>query len=142
MQIRLPFKTHKRVSDNRFVEVLTNPQSGMEIGYTLGGAKSGPRFLVVGHAPIIDKIYERLIALPTLPWVCGQIFLVPLDDMDESELSDVLAQLPESSFDEAILLPIMDSQATQIQTVHHGYWKVLRLATQLGMIAGKGVRMQ
>lgn len=125
--------------ESSFVEVLTAPISGMTIGYCFGGNKAGPNALIAGDAQLIDQIVDRLILLPTLPWMRGQLYLIKLDRIGYTSERDIRAHLDDVVVDELVMLPHLnplDDETTQVQS---GYWTVLRLCSKLGMIDGRGV---
>lgn len=126
--------------ESRFVEILTAPITGNAIGYGFGGSLPGPNALVAGDAALIEALSERLLRLPTLPWMWGKLYLVSIDGSDCADLEDVRDCLAEVQLDELILLPHTKTLQGWQQSVDQGYWTTLRLCSRLGMIEGRGVR--
>ena len=124
----------------RFVEVLTSETTGLPIGYCLGGGSPGPNVLAVGHSPLMDVVFERLSLLPTLPWMWGKLYLVTLDALDDGNITDARKAIPETPFDEIIMLPFSTFEGSDEKTADQSYWSVLKLCAGLGMIAGRGMR--
>ncbi len=127
------------VSEAKHVEVLTSAGSGAVIGYRLQGGRAGPSVLVAGHNPFAEGIYDRLMALPTLPWLRGSLCLIILETFDNEACPDSLLTDPSDKFDEVLFLPYSPETENGPEMIKEGYWMVLRLCAQLGMIDGRGV---
>jgi hypothetical protein len=117
----------------KFVEVLTSETSGEIIGHRFAGSQSGPNALIAGDADLIASIYNRLIGMPTLPWVRGSVYLVEIDGIELFDMRDVKSCLSDVVFDEIILLPNGQTEPVRQHAVHRAYWALLRLCRQLGM---------
>lgn len=126
-------------SDTKFVEALTADTSGEFIGYRFGGGRPGPNALIAADARLIEALSDRLVSLPTLPWMWGQLYLVALDDVECRALKDVRLCLPDLTFDELVMLPYAPGDDTHDISIDRAYWATLRLCRQLGMIQGRGV---
>ena len=133
------FATKDSVQESRFVEVLTFGGAATQIGYRLGGAQPGPNVLVAGHAPIADTIYDRVMALPTLPWMYGKLYLIVLDALDKGTIGDPLNFVPEEQIDEVLFLPFCRQSAFADDAAKQGYRTLLKTCARLGMINGRGV---
>ena len=127
------------LSECRFVEVLTTARDGGTFGHKLTGAHSGPNVLVAGHRNLVSGILERLIALPTLPWMRGAITLIILEDLDFESYVQSLRTGPADLFDEILCLPYTADRESTEDAALQGYRTILRQCARLGMIAGRGV---
>lgn len=120
-----------------FVEALNDPRDARPFGYRIGGARPGPTAVVAGYAPIARDIYDRLLGLPSLPWLRGSLVLITLDALDLAVIDEELIDLI-GPVDRTLHLPF-PSRAEREVAVQEGYWAVLKLCSQLGMISGRGV---
>lgn len=111
-----------------FADIVTAGATGRDIGLRLGGRRAGPTLLVATGPGLYNALNRRLSALPNLPWIRGSLLLVRLsavqDSLDDEWIDDIVS-LPQS--------------ATDPETIAQAYWTVLRKATALGMIDGRGV---
>ena len=102
--------------------------SGCGTGCRLGGRRAGPTLLVATGPGLYHALHGRLLRLPSLPWMRGSMILARLaeirDTPDDGRIDDIVA-LPQS--------------ATDPVTIAEAYWTVLRKATAMGMIDGRGV---
>lgn len=111
-----------------FVEIVTANTSGRDVGHRLGGHRAGPTLLVATGPGLYNALHRRLSALPNLPWMRGSLLLVRLSNIHESlndEWIDDIVSLPQAAADPA--------------SITQAYWTVLRKATVMGMIGGRGV---
>lgn len=118
---------------NPFAAILQNPQDGALIGFELTGAQAGPTILVAGISPLLEAVFDRLSALPTLPWMRGKIRMHILHH-GEAE-----TDLAENIIDEVLYLPGLVVPDLSEEAIKDGYLSVLRLAARMGMISGRGV---
>ena len=125
----------------KFVEILTAEMSGDVIGYRFGGSQPGPNALIAADAVLIEALFDRLNALPTLPWMWGKLYLVALDDFDCSDMDNIKDHLADVALDELVMLPNADGHFEQGYAVDRAYWATLRLCSRLGMIEGRGVNV-
>lgn len=125
----------------RFVEVLTAQMSGNTIGYRFGGSLAGPNALVAGEAALVDALFDRLHRLPTLSWMWGKLYIVALDGVECPDLDSVRMSLAAVQLDELIMLPHTKGLPVWQHSVDRAYWTTLRLCRRLGMIEGRGIRM-
>lgn len=123
----------------RFVEVLNDPRDARPYGFRIGGTRPGPTVVVSGHSQIAGEIYERLLELPTLPWVRGSLVLITLDALDLSAIDEELIELI-GPVDRTLHLPFPTSDDRD-GAVRRGYWSVLKFCARLGMISGRGVNL-
>ncbi|SMX46604.1 hypothetical protein [Actibacterium lipolyticum] len=126
----------------KFVKTLSAGNTAAPLGYCIGGTRPGPYVLVSGHSTISDSVYERLLAIPTLSWMRGKLFLVQLDTLDEQLNSNPLKELEGLHFDKTFFLPFCAMPAFTQDAIEQGYRSVLRVCTQLGMIDGRGVSLR
>lgn len=113
-----------------FAEILTCATSGRDIGRRLGGIRPGPTLLVATGPGLYNALMNRLSALPNLPWMRGSFVLV--------RLSNVQKGLDDIWIDDIVSLP---QEAWDPAEITAAYWTVLRKATLMGMIDGRGVPM-
>jgi hypothetical protein len=123
----------------RFVEVLSTSSRARKLGYRLGGSRPGPNVLVAGLSRVAEQVFEGLLALPTLPWLRGELVLIALEALDEEGPGGRVEALSETGFDEILFLPYAVKAPFSEEAAREGYRTVLRLCTQLGMIDGRGV---
>ncbi|MGB5863689.1 MAG: hypothetical protein WBG95_05270 [Sulfitobacter sp.] len=117
----------------KFVEVLTTEISGEVIGYRFAGVQHGPSVLVAGHADLMAALFERINNLPTMPFSCGNLYMVTLDGIECSDMTDIKRCLPEAIFDEVVMLPYASAPDLREFSVDRGYWAIVRLCQTLGM---------
>lgn len=122
-----------------FVEVLNDARDARPFGYKIGGARPGPTVVVAGYAPVAHDIYDRLLKLPTLPWLRGSLVLITLDALDVTIINEDLANQI-GPVDRTLHLPFSANQDHD-EATREGYWTVLKLCAQLRMISGRGVKL-
>ena len=127
------------LAEARHVEVLTSPFNGQIVGYKFVGARPGPTLLVAGHAPHAGLIFDRLMDLPTLPWLRGTLCLLMLEAFDPARPFDAGTFVEHGPIDDILFLPFAGTSPDPRETARDGYWTVLRRCGQLGMIDGRGV---
>lgn len=120
-----------------FVEVLDHSRDARAFGYRIGGARPGPTVVVAGYAPVAPGIYDRLLKLPTLPWMRGTLVLVTLDALDAAAIDEEL--VGQTGPVERILLLPYPARSDSEREIRRGYWTVLKTCARLGMISGRGV---
>ena len=111
---------------------------GPVLGYHVAGCKAGPNLLVTAQEPHADEVFRRLLSIPTLPWLRGNLFLLHLDQTRHSVAEQMPEMMPEMMNE---YLENIDGQLclTDLETAQAGYWTILRFCTQYGMISGRGV---
>ena len=82
----------------------------------------------------MDALFDRLNALPALPWQLGSLHLITLDGIECAGLQDIKKCLPVLAFDELVMLPYAPGDDTHGFSVDRAYWAALRLCRRLGMI--------
>lgn len=121
-----------------FVEVLTSRATGVQIGYRLIGAKAGPQLVAAGTCDIAESVFHRVLSIPSLPWMRGNLVLLRLDVLHD--IIDDLAQLQQMGRIDRTLLLAWGGDTTLVdQIVRRNYHMLLRACTELGMISGRGV---
>lgn len=126
--------------DAKYVDVITSQQGGHVTGYRLQGSRPGPNLLVAGFSPCADAIYDRLLNLPTLPWLRGTLSMLLLDTPNISDRSVTELTGPGTRIDDVLFLPFNTMEPDHMADhVRSGYRSVLRLCERLGMIDGRGV---
>lgn len=125
-------------ADSGYVEVMTNEKTGMAFGYRLTGASAGPQLVVAGTCPSAEKVFDRLLAIPSLPWMRGNLVLIRLDALDNL-LGDLSSLSPLGPVDRTLVLPLPDAKELDETLTLHSYHMVLRACAELGMISGRGV---
>jgi hypothetical protein len=119
------------------VEILTSETTGKVIGYCLGGGRPGPNLLVSGHPPLIDDIFEKLIQIPTLPWMWGKLYLVNLNALDGEAQGNPWRTLNQITFDDSVFLPPLDAASDVVGSTADACKTVLRACAGMGMIVGR-----
>ena len=108
------------------------------VGYHVTGALPGPTLLVAGHGDVVRTAYRRILALPNLPWIKGDLILTELNaarpEVDDVILDDVAGSL--GPIDDTLLL--FGTPAYHLTL----YWTILRFCARYGMISGRGVPMR
>lgn len=125
-------------TDSGFVEVLTSDKDGSVFGYRLVGAAPGPQLVVVGQWAAAETVFDRLMSIPTLPWMRGRLVLIRTDVLD-GMLGDPSSLCPLGNIDRTLILPCANAGALGDADVLRAYHMVLRVCTDLGMISGRGV---
>ncbi len=125
--------------ESKFVEVLTTEIACELIGYRIGGSRPGPNAVLASDAALIEALFDRFMALPTLPWLWGRLYLVSLDSIENGNLHELIGTLPDVPVDGLVMLPYSDKAEGHANSIESGYWAGLRLCRQLGMIEGRGV---
>lgn len=119
----------------RFVRVLSSPSTGNIFGYRINGGFAGPSLAVFGRRDVVEGVFNALLAIPTLPWMRGALSLVWFD-ADAHDLSDFEMLEEDAPLDQTLMLHGADASCTETRD---GLLHVLRTATKLGMISGRGV---
>lgn len=120
---------------DHFVRVLTSPDTGNIFGYRVRGGFPGPQLAVFGERDGVQRAFDALVELPTLPWMRGTMVLLWFD-AEAHRLSDYDMLEDEAPIDQITVLPA-DRQLPGKN--RDGLFQILRAATKLGMIAGRGV---
>lgn len=115
-------------AQRHITSILSGP-SGQEVGTRITGGYAGPALLVSGDAGIMDRVTLRLAALPSLPWMRGEMMLISSEHLD-CALSNGL--------DRDVQLDIAAADCDGVPG--QAYWIILRRCAELGMISGRGVR--
>ena len=121
-----------------YVEVLSTERTGTAYGYRLFGAQAGPQVVVAGSCSEAEQVFDRLLAIPTLPWIRGNLVLLRLDVLDNL-YHDLRSLASVGRVDEIVFLPWTCSDEGNEQLARRNFHMVLRMCTQLGMINGRGV---
>lgn len=116
-----------------FASAVVDPNHHGVIGFELNGANAGPTILIAGLSPLLEAVFDRLAALPTLPWMRGRIRMHILHHGQTDP------SLPDEIVDEVLYLPGMVVADLSEEAIKDSYLATLRLATKLGMIQGRGV---
>ncbi len=121
-----------------YVEIMATEQTGTSFGYRLVGASAGPQIVVAGICPSAAQVFVRLLAIPSLPWMRGNLVLIRLDALDNL-WGDLSLMSPLGEIDRTLILPWSDIEDTDAELIRRGYLMVLRACAELGMICGRGV---
>ena len=124
--------------------------NGSVIGYRIGCGISGPRAIAVGRRADVGDAFHRLAQLPSLPRLSGELCLVFEDDIDDAASGLTREMLFRQPVDGSIYIAFADIVSGSHVEMRRkreaqrkeAYWTVLRLATRLGMIEGRGVRQR
>jgi len=108
------------------------------VGYHVSGAQRGPTLLIASDAEVIQPVYRRVLALPNLPWLRGNLLLVRLGQTagpcDAIMLDQLAAQF--NPIDDVLHIAGSGSDQQAL------YWTILRFCAKYGMISGRGVPMR
>lgn len=130
-----------KLQEAGFVEVLTSNMTGDVIGYRLKGAVAGPQLVVAASCAGSEEVFTRLMRIPTLPWMRGQLLFLRFDAPHTA--SDRLTELePVGVIDHTIILPWIFDDADKLRSIRQIYVMVLQACTRMGMISGRGVPPQ
>jgi hypothetical protein len=133
------------VPEKAYIQELSHLAQPGHFGFRIGGALPGPSLVVSGFSPLAGTVFQRLLLLPGLSRLVGQLFLIQIDRIkDDAELEQIDGFLPAGTIiDAQMFLPFLDpSQMTPDMCVREGdqaYWSILRLCAHHGMISGRGV---
>ena len=83
-------------------------------------------------------MFDRLLMIPTLPWMRGNLLLIKLNDLHDL-VDEIAALRPVGKIDRTVLLPWGSGDLSDDQLIKRGYHSVLRACADLGMITGRGV---
>ncbi|MBY6057165.1 hypothetical protein [Leisingera daeponensis] len=125
-------------ADFGYTEALTAAADGTVLGYRLVGASAGPQLVVAGICPSTEHVFDRLLSIPTLPWMRGSLVLIRAGALDNL-LSDLSSVSVLGENDRTLVLPFTDTDRIDERTVRRSYHQVLRACASLGMISGRGV---
>jgi len=101
----------------------------------------GPFLLVCGRGAICNPAFERIMELPSLPWLRGTLVLSYIGQVDVAGRSQLSPGANAAArCDATLFLDFMgDHEGARIAYADEAYWTILRKMTELGMIAGRGV---
>ena len=124
--------------DCGYLEVFSTLKTGRTFGYRLVGASPGPQLVVAGHCGESADIFDRLLQIPTLPWMRGNLVLIRLDALDDL-VQDIASIAHIGVVDRTMMLPLGESDRIDEVIQRRTYHSILRTCAQLGMISGRGV---
>lgn len=124
--------------DCGYLEVFCTPDTGTPFGYRLVGASPGPQLVVAGHCTASADIFDRLLNIPTLPWMRGNLVLIRLDALDNL-VQDIGSIAHIGTVDRTVILPNDADAPLDERAQRRTYHAILRTCAQLGMISGRGV---
>ncbi len=110
-----------------------------DLGYVIGGCKPGPDILVAGYRPVADKVFDRLLKIPSLPWLRGTLYLIRLEALADTAPGSDIAGLSGKDFDKTIILPLSAALDGEVDLIAESYQRVLGMCAELGMIQGRGL---
>ncbi|WP_415918839.1 hypothetical protein [Tateyamaria sp. SN6-1] len=125
-------------TESGFAEVLTTQATGEVYGHRLRGAAPGPQLVVAGMCASAEIVFDRLLQIPTLPWMKGNLLLIQLNKLDNLQF-DLATLPPLGIIDRTLVLPWDSSDETDVIAARRNYHLVLRTCAELGMIQGRGV---
>lgn len=136
-------------NDQNGLTTLFHRGNGSVIGYQIGGTVAGPRAIAVGRRADVGDAFHRLAQIPTLPRLMGVLNLVFEDDIDDPTSGMTREMLFRQPVDGSIYIAfsdLTDNRPSELRRLRdnqrkEAYWTVLRLATRLGMIEGRGVNV-
>lgn len=124
--------------ESGFVEVLATRHDGIPFGYRFQGHRSGPQLVVAGLCPSAAGVFDRIIQIPTLPWMRGTLTLIMLDAFNDLTGNENQFD-PLGPIDRTIMLPAMVNGSSNEGDLKRHYHTVLSACAALGMISGRGV---
>ena len=125
-------------TESVYLEVFTTQITGNVFGHRIVGATAGPQVVVAGHCEAATDLFERLLKIPTLPWLRGNLVLIRLDALDDL-VHDISSIASIGTVDRTIILADTSSEEVDEFIHRRNYHTILRTCAQLGMIAGRGV---
>ena len=121
-----------------YLEVFTTQFTGTVFGYRIVGSKLGPQVVVAGSCDASTAVFERLLAIPTLPWLRGNLVLILLDALDDI-VHDISSIESIGHVDRTIMLANSPTDDGGKALNQKNYHMILRVCAELGMISGRGV---
>ena len=121
------------------------PDSRRRYGFRIGGANAGPNLVVACQTALAQRVYQRLMLIPTLNRMRGTLFLLIADRVEESRDPMLLDRLPglKGPVDFMLTLPSLHvaglEDAAVAELVARNYWAVLRTCARMGMVQGRGI---
>lgn len=119
-------------------EVFTTQTTGSIFGYRVVGTKVGPQVVVAGCRAEAKDVFERLLAIPTLPWLRGNLVLILLDALDDIG-RDISKIESIGHIDRTIMLTESSADEGGEKLKRENFHMILRSCAELGMISGRGV---
>ncbi len=110
-----------------------------DLGYIVGGHRPGPNALIAGYQPVADRVFDALLALPSLPWLRGTLYLVRLEALGGGLAAGDAEALSDVRFDRTLILPLRAASPGGSDLTTACYRRVLGLCAELGMIQGRGL---
>lgn len=130
--------SHAEYASCGHVDVLTTSDSGDVLGYKLIGQAPGPQLTVIGACASADQAFDRLLSIPTLPWMRGNLVLIRADTL-EHIVTDLASIAQVGPVDRTMILPWSNHQPAEPLLIKRYYREVLRSCAHLGMISGRGI---
>ncbi|MGJ8603274.1 MAG: hypothetical protein ACSHXH_04035 [Marivita sp.] len=121
--------------DAGYLEVFCTQTTGTIFGHRLVGTAPGPQLVVASHCQTSAHVFERLLNIPTLPWMRGNLVLIRLDALDDLVM-DITSIAHIGIVDRTMILT---ENTTDPNVQRRNYHMILRACAQLGMISGRGV---
>jgi|SRR6056297_2350626 len=121
------------------------PGSNRRFGFRVGGLVNGPDVVVACQAALARQVYQRLLLIPSLNRLKGQLFLISLDRLDDLQDFGSLRGLLGVSgpIDHILTLPSVEldtlDETAATELVRRNYYAVLRLCARMGMVQGRGI---
>ena len=113
-------------------------------GHRLGGNRPGPALIVSGFEDLSREVYERLMALPSLRFVKGTLYLMYTDKLGEDIEAQVLSPKITGPIDDVLFLPFVASEANDSEEITKArtdaFWAILAMCARYGMISGRGIQ--
>ncbi len=121
----------------KFVEALTSDKTGEVYGYRLKGRSPGPQVVVAGSFSSASEVYDRLLQIPSLPWMRGSIVLVDLERLEAVAAHEKIDGI--GAVDRTITLPWIDPEVEDDAVVRSVCQMILGICAELGMVTGRGI---
>jgi len=130
---------------NSHISELYLPESNRRFGFRVGGLMDGPNVVVACQATLARQVYQRLLLIPSLNRLKGQLFLISLDRLDDlQDIASLRGLLGvRRPIDHILTLPAMEldklDETAATELVRRNYYAVLRLCARMGMVQGRGI---
>ncbi|WP_341367594.1 hypothetical protein [Yoonia sp. BS5-3] len=118
------------------IRILANSYTALTLKYATSILKFTSKVPLL--CPAAGGVFDRILQIPTLPWMHGTLTLIMLDAFDDL-IGDVHQFDALGPIDHTVMLPSMNNRLLNEGDLKRHYYTVLRACAALGMISGRGV---